>query len=125
MIKKFSSPKMRNRQFVFTPKIEYQLVAERSEANQNRLQFPTWCPRQELNLHPELRRLVLYPLSYEDIYFILAFLRFLAKLKAHNCEYLLSQQRLINFIYKCVPGGAKPLHSCFKNILPQGLHISF
>ena len=35
MIKKFSSPKMRNREFVFTPKIEYKLVAERSEANQN------------------------------------------------------------------------------------------
>ena len=41
-IKNFLSPK-RNRQFVFTPKIEYKLVAERSEANQNRLQFPTWC----------------------------------------------------------------------------------
>src|SRR3989344_5317781 len=34
---------MRNRQFVFTPKIEYKLVAERSEANQNSLTFPTWC----------------------------------------------------------------------------------
>ena len=34
---------MRNREFVFTPKIEYQLVAERSEANQNSLQFPIWC----------------------------------------------------------------------------------
>ena len=34
---------MRNREFVFTPKIEYQLVAERSEANQNSLTFPTWC----------------------------------------------------------------------------------
>lgn len=33
MIKKFSSPKMRNRQFVFAPKIQYKLVAERSEAN--------------------------------------------------------------------------------------------
>src|SRR3989344_6994355 len=43
MIKKFSSPKMRNRQFVFTPKIEYELVAERSEANQNPLTFPIWC----------------------------------------------------------------------------------
>ena len=42
-IKKFSSPKMRNREFVFTPKIEYELVAERSEANQNSLTFPTWC----------------------------------------------------------------------------------
>jgi len=34
---------MRNREFVFTPKIEYKLVAERSEANQNRLIFPFWC----------------------------------------------------------------------------------
>ena len=31
MIKKFSFPKMRNRQFVFTPKIPYNLVAERGE----------------------------------------------------------------------------------------------
>ncbi|MBU2036909.1 recombinase family protein [Patescibacteria group bacterium] len=36
---------LRNREFVFTPKIEYKLVAERSEANQNSLTFPTWCPR--------------------------------------------------------------------------------
>ena len=36
---------LRNREFVFTPKIEYELVAERSEANQNRLKFPIWCPR--------------------------------------------------------------------------------
>ena len=43
LIKKFSSPKIRNRQFVFAPKIEYKLVAERSEANQNSLTFPTWC----------------------------------------------------------------------------------
>jgi len=49
-IKKFSSPKMRNRQFVFTPKIEYELVAESAEkadklreANPSNLQFPTWC----------------------------------------------------------------------------------
>ncbi len=34
---------LRNRQFVFTPKIEYKLVAERSEANQNSLTFLTWC----------------------------------------------------------------------------------
>ncbi|PIS39140.1 MAG: hypothetical protein COT33_03535 [Candidatus Nealsonbacteria bacterium CG08_land_8_20_14_0_20_38_20] len=40
---------MRNRQFVFAPKIEYKLVAERSEANQNSLTFPFWCPRQESN----------------------------------------------------------------------------
>ena len=35
---------MRNRQFVFTPKIEYQLVTERSEANQNSLTFPLVPP---------------------------------------------------------------------------------
>ena len=40
MIKKFSSPK-----------IEYKLVAERSEANQNSLTFPFWCPRGESNTH--------------------------------------------------------------------------
>jgi len=39
---------MRNRQFVFTPKIEYQLVAERSEANLSNLQFPFWCSILEL-----------------------------------------------------------------------------
>ena len=39
---------MRNREFVFTPKIEYELVAERSEANQNPLQFAFWCSILEL-----------------------------------------------------------------------------
>ena len=41
---------MQNREFVFTPKIQYKLVADlprrqagRSEANQNSLTFPTWC----------------------------------------------------------------------------------
>ena len=51
VIKKFSSPKMRNRQFVFAPKIEYKLVAERSEANQNSLTFLTWCAGEDSNLH--------------------------------------------------------------------------
>ena len=51
MIKNFLSPK-RNRQFVFAPKIEYKLVAERSEANQNSLTFPTWCQGWELNPRP-------------------------------------------------------------------------
>ena len=40
---------MRNREFVFTPKIEYELVAERGEANQNSLTFPTWCREWESN----------------------------------------------------------------------------
>ena len=39
---------MRNRELVFTPKIEYQLVADPAldagEANQNSLTFPMWCP---------------------------------------------------------------------------------
>lgn len=65
MIKKFSSPKMRNREFVFTPKTEYKLVAERGEANPDLLTFPTWCPRQESNLHHKLRKLAFYPLNYE------------------------------------------------------------
>ena len=39
---------MRNREFVFTPKIQYKLVAERSEANQNSLTFPFWCSILEL-----------------------------------------------------------------------------
>ena len=36
---------LRNRQFVFEPKMPYKIIAERSEANQNHLQFPTWCVR--------------------------------------------------------------------------------
>jgi len=39
---------MRNRQFVFAPKIQYKLAAERSEAGSQNLQFPHWCPRKEL-----------------------------------------------------------------------------
>ena len=75
MIKKFSFPKMRNREFVFTPKIEYKLVAESfdfaqdklREANPNRLQFPFWCPRGESNPYSGLRRPEFYPLNYEDL----------------------------------------------------------
>ena len=39
---------MRNRQFFFAPKIQYKLVAERSEANPSNLQFPIWCSILEL-----------------------------------------------------------------------------
>ena len=35
----------------FSPKIEYQLLAKRCEANQNSLTFPTWCPLRESNPH--------------------------------------------------------------------------
>ena len=68
MIKKFSSAKIRNREFVFTPKIEYELVAERSEANLSNLQFLFWYPRRESNPHQDLRRVLLYPLSYGGIF---------------------------------------------------------
>ena len=52
MIKKFSFPKMRNRQFVFTPKIEYELVAKRSETNQQNLTFPYWYRGWDSNPQP-------------------------------------------------------------------------
>ena len=42
---------LRNREFVFIPQIEYKLVAERGEANQNSLTFPVWCPGSESNRH--------------------------------------------------------------------------
>ena len=70
-IKKFSSPKMRNCQLVFAPKIEYKLVAESAnradklrEANQNSLTFPTWCLGVESNHRPQLFQSCALPLSY-------------------------------------------------------------
>ena len=59
-------PILRNRQFVFTLKIEYKLVAERSEANKNPLTFPIWCSRQESNLHRGYRKPISYPLNDES-----------------------------------------------------------
>ncbi len=55
---------LRNREFLFAPKIEYKLVAERSEANQNALTFPVWCPRRESNSHLMVRSHTFYPLNY-------------------------------------------------------------
>ena len=43
---------LRNRQFVFTPKIEYEITAERSEAASSGLPFSKVCPWQELDLLP-------------------------------------------------------------------------
>ena len=56
---------LRNREFVFTPKIEYKLVAERGEAANQSLTFPTWCTRQESNLYYKLRKLASCPLNDE------------------------------------------------------------
>ena len=55
---------MRNRQIVFTPKIEYELVAERSEVNQNSLTFPFWSPQKESNPHQLVKSQLLCQLSY-------------------------------------------------------------
>ncbi len=42
---------LQNRQLIFSPKIPYNLVAERSEANQRNLTFPYWCRGEDSNLH--------------------------------------------------------------------------
>ncbi len=42
---------LQNRQLIFSPKIPYNLVAERSEANQRNLTFPYWCPGRDSNSH--------------------------------------------------------------------------
>ncbi len=59
-MKKFSFPKMQNRQLIFSPKIPYDLVADlprrqagRSEANLQNLQFPVMWRCGESN--PGLR----------------------------------------------------------------------
>ena len=53
MIEKiFSSPKMRNRRFVFAPKIQYEMTAERSEAASSGLPFSKVSARQDSNLKP-------------------------------------------------------------------------
>jgi len=45
---------LRNRQFVFAPKIQYEMAAERSEAASSDLPFPKVSARQESNLRPSL-----------------------------------------------------------------------
>ena len=42
---------LQNRQLIFSPKTPYNLVAERSEANQRNLTFPYWCPGWDSNPH--------------------------------------------------------------------------
>ena len=43
---------LRNRQFVFAPKIQYEMAAERSEADSSGLPFPKVSAREESNLRP-------------------------------------------------------------------------
>lgn len=54
-------------EFVFTLKGEYGLGAKWSEANQNRLKFPVWCPRWESNPHRLVRSEKFYPLNYGGV----------------------------------------------------------
>ena len=58
MIKNFSSPKIQN--MVRADPLRRSF----SEANQNSLTFPKWCPWKESNPHHWVRSPVLYPLSY-------------------------------------------------------------
>src|SRR3989344_9301766 len=59
------SIKMRNRQFEFSPKLQYRLTTERlvvsgvepSEAAPSSLRFPVWCSHEESNLDHKLRKL--------------------------------------------------------------------
>ena len=50
---------LQNRQLIFSPKIPYNLVAERSEANQRNLTFPYWCRGRESNSHGGLLHTIL------------------------------------------------------------------
>ena len=55
---------LRNRQFVFAPKIQYEMAAERSEATSSGLRFSKVSAREESNLDQELRSLLFCPLNY-------------------------------------------------------------
>ena len=48
----------------YAAKEKLEIIASFCEANQNSLTFPTWCSRQESNLHQSLRRALFYPLNY-------------------------------------------------------------
>ena len=43
---------LQNRQLIFSPKIPFNLAAERSEATHKSLTFPIWLRRQDSNLRP-------------------------------------------------------------------------
>lgn len=52
-MKKFSFPKTESRQFKFSPKIPYDLVAERSEATSKILPNSNWLPTPSDNILPD------------------------------------------------------------------------
>src|SRR3989338_4398729 len=51
IMKKFSFPKIQNRQLIFSPRKPYDLVAERSETTASYLQFPVWWTWRASNPH--------------------------------------------------------------------------
>ncbi len=51
---------LENRKFVFAPKIQYKLAAERSEAGSQNLQFLSWCGIRESNSSPQFGKLMFY-----------------------------------------------------------------
>ncbi len=55
---------LRNREFSFAPKLQYELAAAPLAATSGDLQFLTVCPRGELNFHFVLRTDLFYPLNY-------------------------------------------------------------
>ena len=57
---------LRNRQFVFAPKIQYEMTAERSEAASSGLPFSKVCPWKESNPHYGFRKPASYPLNDRD-----------------------------------------------------------
>lgn len=57
-MQKFSFPKTENRQFKFSPKIPYDLVAERSEATSKTLQFPDWLPSLDVFRTPDWKQIL-------------------------------------------------------------------
>ena len=54
---------LRNRQFEFEAKPQYARAAAQGAGASSTLQFPTWCSRQESNLHHILRKDASYPLN--------------------------------------------------------------
>ena len=64
MVLKIFFYQKQNRQLIFSPKIPYDLVAERSEANLENLRIPFWWARKESNfLHSSYKDDVL-PMNY-------------------------------------------------------------
>ena len=62
---------LRNREFSFAPKLQYELAAEPCAATSGNLQFLTVCPREESNLDYKIRNLASYPLNDEGIYSVI------------------------------------------------------